>query len=396
MTTTEAVLRSYGDADSARLLEQARAMAPELRSRSPEIERDRRLPADIVQKLRDAGFMHLLLPRDFGGLEQDPVTAARVVEEVSRGDGSAGWCVMLAAQSCGFAGFLPLEQARLIWGNGGIVAGTARPIGRAAWTATPEDGYDVSGRWPFASGSSHADWFGAECIVYDGEEKRRDDAGNEVTRMVFVPASEVAVHDTWDTMGLQGTASNDFSIDHAFVPADRGFQVLVDKPQHDWAFYRVEPLHFINHGSQSLGLARGALECAIEIAEKKQGWGGVSLKEIPRLQATVAEATALIGSASNYLYEASWQLWQQALKGDTDPRLRATVRLATSHAARSSVQAVDMLHAIAGTSSVFASSPLARQFRDIHTASAHVMIGTMTFEAAGRVLLDMEPRFPFF
>jgi hypothetical protein len=63
---------------------------------------------------------------------------------------------------------------------------------------------------------------------------------------------------------------------------------------------------------------------------------------------------------------------------------------------RASVEAVDILHAALATSTIHASNPLSRQFRDIHTASAHVMIGTMTFEAAGRVLLGMEPQFPFF
>jgi hypothetical protein len=63
---------------------------------------------------------------------------------------------------------------------------------------------------------------------------------------------------------------------------------------------------------------------------------------------------------------------------------------------RASVQAVDMLHAALATSAIMASSPLSRQLRDIHTASAHVMIGTMTFEAAGRALMGMEPQFPFF
>ena len=110
---------------------------PAIRAYSDQIERDRRLPPELVAQMRDAGFFHALLPRDLGGLEADPVTAARIVEEVSKGDASAGWCVMLAAQSCMFAGFMPAEESRTIWGNGGIVAGTARPIGRAVggWTA---------------------------------------------------------------------------------------------------------------------------------------------------------------------------------------------------------------------------------------------------------------------
>jgi len=55
-----------------------------------------------------------------------------------------------------------------------------------------------------------------------------------------------------------------------------------------------------------------------------------------------------------------------------------------------------MLHAALATSAIFTSSPLERPFRDIHTASAHVMIGPMTYEAAGRVKLGLEAEFPFF
>jgi alkylation response protein AidB-like acyl-CoA dehydrogenase len=214
--------------------------------------------------------------------------------------------------------------------------------------------------------------------------------------MVFVPASEVTVHDTWDTLGLRGTASNDFSIEHAFVPETRGFQVLVDPPQHEWAVYRTEPLVFINHGAHALGVARAAIDTAVETAATKVGWGGVMLKDTPRLQSAIAEAAGGVGAASSYLYESSWALWQQALTGDTDKQARGRVRLATSNAVRASVQAVDQLHAALATSAIQASNPLSRQLRDIHTASAHVMIGTMTFEAAGRVLMGMEPGFPFF
>jgi alkylation response protein AidB-like acyl-CoA dehydrogenase len=211
--------------------------------------------------------------------------------------------------------------------------------------------------------------------------------------MFFVPASEVTVHDTWDTLGLRGTASNDFSIEHAIVPETRGFQVLVDPPMHDWALYRAEPLGFINHGTHAIGIARGAIDTAVETAASKVGWGGVMLKDTPRLQSAIAEAAGMVGAAASYLYESAWALWEQAQTGVTDKPTRARVRLATSNAMRASVE---MLHAALATSAIQASSPLSRQLRDIHTASAHVMIGTMTFEAAGRALMGMDPQFPFF
>jgi hypothetical protein len=104
----------------------------------------------------------------------------------------------------------------------------------------------------------------------------------------------------------------------------------------------------------------------------------------------------MVGAAATYLYESAWALWEQALAGETDKPTRARVRLATSNAMRASLEAVDLLHATLATSAIQASNPLSRSLRDIHTASAHVMIGTMTFEASGRALMGMDPQFPFF
>lgn len=378
-------------------VEAARALQDRVRAAANQIEEQRRLPADLVETLREAGLFHMTIPHSIGGHEADPVAAARAVEEIAYADGSAGWCVMLAAQSTGFAGLMPEPEAREVFGNGGIVAGTARPIGRAVAVSEPVAGYIVSGRWPFASGSSHADWFMGECVVYDGDAARLDANGNQVTRAVFVPRSEVTTYDTWHTTGLRGTASNDFSVDQVFVPEARGFQMLVVEPQHPWVLYQYPQLVFMNHGSHALGLARAALDAATEVARTKRGWGDQPLREVARVQTVIAEATAFIESARQYLYASAEDLWAAAQAGAEDTRLpRARVRLAASHAARSSLQAIDLLHATMGTTAVFVSSPLERVFRDMHTAAAHVMIGPLTYQAAGRVELGMEPDFPFF
>ncbi|MBX7111915.1 MAG: acyl-CoA dehydrogenase family protein [Dehalococcoidia bacterium] len=378
-------------------VEAARSLQPSIREAAERIEDLRRLPPDLVEAMRSAGLFHMLIPQSIGGQEADPVAAARAVEEVAYADGSAGWCVMLAAQSTGFAGLMPEAEAREVFGHGGIIAGTARPIGRAVAVQRPEAGYIVSGRWPFASGSSHADWFMGECVVYDGDQVRLDAQGNQVTRAVFVPRSEVTTYDTWHTTGLRGTASNDFSVTEVFVPEGRGFQMLVVEPQHPWVLYAYPQLVFMNHGSHALGLARAALDAATEAVRTKRGWGDQPLREVLRVQSVVAEATALIESARCYLYATAEELWAAAQSDAAETQvLRSRVRLAASHAARSSVQAIDLLHSTLGTTAIFVSNPLERIFRDIHTAAAHVMIGQLTYQAAGRVELGMEPDFPFF
>lgn len=376
----------------------ARALAPVLREAAPTIERVRRVPLDLVDRMRDAGLFHMLIPRTLGGSEVDPVIASQAVEELAAADASAAWVVMLAMQSNAFAGFMEERYALEVFGNGGILAGTARPIGRAVAVSTPEPGYLVSGRWPFASGSSHADWFLAECVVHDGDTPRKDEQGHEVSRMLFVRREDVAVHETWDTVGLRGTASNDFEVHEVFVPHGRGLSMQALTPMQTWPLYANAPVAFVNHGAHALGVARAAREAAVRLINEKRGWGGVPLREAPRMQAIVAEATAEIEAARAFLYAAARELWDAALaaNGEAPAPLRARARLASSHAMTASLRAVDLLHRALGTTSIMAGTPLDRCFRDLHTAAAHVMVGPLTYEAAGRVELGMGADFPLF
>lgn len=374
----------------------AQALLPRIRELALETETTGRVPQSLVDRLIEAGLFHLLLPRSLGGSEVNPITAARVVETIASADGSTGWVTMLAMQNGYMAGFLPEADAREIWADGGAVSGTARPIGHAVPVSDPEPGYIVSGRWPFASGSSHATWFGGEAVVYDGDEPRLDENGSQFAPTFFVPRTDVTVHDTWDTTGLRGTASNDFTIDEVFVPASRTFRTLIDPPVHPWAFYRALPLLFMNQGAHALGVASGAIEEARTTFSTKNGWGGVPLAEQPRFQTAIAEAVAKVESARAYLYSSAAALWETTQAGTETAEERSRVRLATSHAASASLEAVDLLHRTMATSAVMTGATIERQFRDIHTAAGHVMVGPLTYEAAGRVELGSEASFPYF
>jgi len=121
------------------------------------------------------------------------------------------------------------------------------------------------------------------------------------------------------------------------------------------------------------------------------------LREQVWLQSQVAEAQALVESGRAYLYTTATAAWETvAARRQMSEAERARVRLAISNAARSAKQAVDLIHAAAGTAAIFAESPLDRHFRDIHTATAHVMVGVLTYEAAGRVALGLGAEMPFF
>ena len=95
------------------------------------IERDRGLSTNLFRMLCDAGFFALWLPRSLGSPELTPADLARVVEVLSRADGSVGWLAGIASSNSRL-GYLPEEVARRIWSDGNtVLAGTLNPVGTA-------------------------------------------------------------------------------------------------------------------------------------------------------------------------------------------------------------------------------------------------------------------------
>ncbi len=85
-------------------------------------------------------------------------------------------------------------------------------------------------------------------------------------------------------------------------------------------------------------------------------------------------------------------LWHQVQSGVVaTAEQRAALRLATTHATAASAKAVDLMYTAAGSTSVFASSPLQRRLRDVHAITQHFFVAPPTYETIGKVLLGVEP-----
>jgi indole-3-acetate monooxygenase len=103
----EAVSHASKDHNPVAEVATARTLTPEIMARAAEMEAVRRLPADLAQKLAATGVFRIALPRVYGGAELHPSDIVRVIEEISRADGSVGWCAMIAAVTATLAALLP-------------------------------------------------------------------------------------------------------------------------------------------------------------------------------------------------------------------------------------------------------------------------------------------------
>ncbi|MCI3900725.1 hypothetical protein MQV71_05165 [Streptomyces spectabilis] len=69
--------------------------------------------------------------------------------------------------------------------------------------------------------------------------------------------------------------------------------------------------------------------------------------------------------------------------------MRTGLRLAATHAARTSADVVRAMYDLGGGSAVYDDSPLQRRFRDAATATAHIQVSPATWETTGRILLGI-------
>jgi indole-3-acetate monooxygenase len=169
---------------------------------------------------------------------------------------------------------------------------------------------------------------------------------------------------------------------------------LLDGPVLDRPLYRFPIFGYfaLSIGAAALGNARGAIEELAALATHKVGQGSSRpLAARSATQAAIAEAEASLRAARALYYEAIEDAWQAAQRDEPVPvALRAGLRLAATHAVRSSADAVRAMYDLAGGTAVYDDSPLQRRFRDAHTASAHFQVNAASRELPGRVLLGQE------
>jgi alkylation response protein AidB-like acyl-CoA dehydrogenase len=217
-----------------------------------------------------------------------------------------------------------------------------------------------------------------------------------------VPAHASLIHDTWHTGGLRATGSNDVEVKDVFVPTHMTFRIGTAGDRrsrhHQGPLYRL-PLGAglgTPIAAVALGIARRAIDTVIGIASAKTPVGRTSaLRDQPVLQADIARAEAAVRSARSWLYATAGSLADLAdAHAGLPPDLRRDLLLASVHATRSAAYAVDLMHLSAGGSAVYASSPLERALRDIHTLTQHRRAAPIQFEVVGRMLLGLEPGDP--
>lgn len=385
------------------LLSTVRRLAPLIRQHADTSERNHRLAPEIVSAFVDAGLFRLYLPHSLNGAELDPMSFATVLEEISRIDGSTGWCTWIGNVNTLFVIPLADEAVTTIFGSHlrGVTGSAFFPLGRAEYHTS---GYIVNGRWPYASGCQHCTWYFVLCQVFAGDQQRMIAPGVPEMRACFLPIERITIEETWDVSGLAGTGSHDVVLNHALVPEAYTWQfgpgmmpqsTHFQRPLYRHSAYAVGVTQI---GFIALGIAQGAVDLSIELASSKSSLGSTTpLRDRSLFQVRLAEAVALIRAARAWLREALQQLSTAILAGEQDQfEKRANMLLAATNASHSAAKAVDIIYTISGAGANYRRNLLQRALRDVHAVTQHFVTAAPQYESAGRMLLGLPPLSPPF
>jgi len=381
------------------ILSNVRKLKPKVLACADEAARLRKLPADIVETLRDAGVFRISVPKGWGGPEMPLPQQVELMELLATADASVSWCVKIGSDTGVFAAFLPELGARALFPRPDmIMAGQATPNGRAVKV---DGGYRVSGRWGFASGCTHADVIVSGCVVVDKDGKPTPIQDTALTRVppgviiptwVLAPVSAFNIEDTWYSHGLAGSGSHHYSVADLFVPDDC---VVSAASRAVWA---EGPLYATTISATllppmagtPLGLMRHAIDTAIGIAMERKApmRANTLLNDLPRVRLAFAHAETAYGAARAFVYDSVRRAWDDLDAGRIPSEKNARdMELARIHAFRTARDVTRLLYDIIGAAAVYQAQLLERLMRDAATMNQHALFSDNIVEDHGASLL---------
>ena len=359
------------------MLDKVRELQPQFRELAPQARESRRVPQENIDALQEAGFFLALQPASYGGYELNPQDFFRMQSAIAEGCMSTAWASGIIAVHAFQIALMDTRAQEEVWGEDihTRVSSSYAPLGKVE---PVEGGFKLSGRWGWSSGCDHCTWVLLGAIV-----------PGEGFRTFLLPRSDYQIIDTWHSMGLQGTGSNDIVVEDAFVPDYRthrqadGFAgtnpgiSLNQAPLYKlpWAqtFIRVVSTPAIGAAREGLRLYRNA------VLGKASGDVTKLAGDVSTLE-RVASATNAIDEMEALLYR-NFDRMMLAAEADQPIAIedRALYRYQASLVIEKSMSVIDSLFSSAGGASVFKDSEIQQRFLDIHTARAHVANNPTTF-----------------
>lgn len=358
------------------VLEAVTGLLPSIAARTAEAESLRRLPEASVKELVGTGVMRLLQPKRHGGLESDPRPFYEAALAIAAACGSTGWVTGIVGVHAWQLALFDDRLQQEIWGEDPdvLVSSSYMPGGQLSPVT---GGFEVTGRWSFSSGSDHCGWAILGAMHADGD-------GPPAIYNIVVPRSDYVIEDTWHTVGLRGTGSNDIVIEKAFVP---DYRMLTREQVYGGDAPGLEqntgPLFKMPFATMFanvitgpiIGMAEGMLAQDLDhIRTRVSRAYGKVVDSDPYAVAAIGEASREIEVCRLQLLTNLADMYSLVSAGREVPMdLRTRARRDQVLATERCVAAIDDMFDRGGAGVIKADHPMQRIWRDAHAAKHHMV-----------------------
>ncbi len=362
---------------SQALINNARNLIPVLRERAAEAERDRCLPDATSQDLRRSGVARVLQPAHFGGAEGSLEHLVDVLIPIASGCPSTAWCLAQYLFHNYMIARWPVDAQKEVWADPtNLVSGILVPrLGKARQV---DDGYELSGQWPFVSGVQPSDW----CILAGMVEQ---EAAPDEERYFLVPTRSLEILDTWNPIGLHGSGSHDVKVENLFVPEHLSLSIkhmmggdFPGKILNRSAVYRP-PIHMMSGVPPAaclIGMSEAMFEnFLLQSRDRKSIRTSEETASYPTHQMRVGEVSASL-QAAEMLIRADCREVMELAAADSafSPNERSNYRSNSAYAGQLARRASEAIWDLIGARGAYATNFIASFYRDIAVASRHIAI----------------------
>ncbi|HEY9274577.1 MULTISPECIES: acyl-CoA dehydrogenase family protein [Achromobacter] len=282
--------------------------------RTFQYDRTATFPFENYADLREAGFLRLCVPAEYGGMGADYQTYMLVAAEIGRWCGATALTFNMHTCATMYAGQMldsyPLSESELKAQHvrrqhhfGRIVEEGklySQPFseGGEDWTQRPyatsarkvDGGWILNGKKIFASLSGAADFHGITCteIRDDGQPPTFQDT---VYLAVDQNSAGFEITGEWDPLGMRGTVSRTLLMKDVFVPEHE--QVMPKGTYFDMR--KLWPHGFITVNPAYMGIAEGAVDFTIKYLRGEiEGMPPVRRRHYPTKRMAVAQLQILL------------------------------------------------------------------------------------------------------
>jgi alkylation response protein AidB-like acyl-CoA dehydrogenase len=345
--------------------------------------------------LRDAGYLTMAVPRELGGRG---LTLAEVCREHRRlayyapatalGINMHVYWVGLVADlwrsgDRSLEWLLKEAMAGEVFNAGHSERGNDLPVLLSTTKAERGDGgYRFTGHKMFGSLAPVFTRYGLHGMWADAE------GGPKIVH-AFMPRDTVGcrIVETWDTMGMRATRSDDVALDGAFVP-DKYIARIVPAGGVDAFVLGIFAWALMGFGNVYCGMAKRAIDLTVPAVRKKTAIAvSRSMAYHPGLQQAVAEMALLFDPIGPHL-DAVAEDWSAGVShGATWP---AKIVSAKYHAVTACWRIVDKAMELSGGAGMFRGNELERLFRDARCGGLHPANTFLTHEIVGKTTLGID------